>query len=106
MKDKILESDDDKHQLQAWRIRRAWKQVLGIELNMDRVSSHLRDMEEHFSLPTPLVDKVLAEIEAEKNSTAVILAELKKEPDCNRARRGGAHDNADSKTTVKSVFED
>src|SRR5262249_28230202 len=105
MKDKILESTDDKYQLQAWRVRRAWKQILGIELNMDRVANHLRDMEAHFSLPTPLVDKVLAEIESEKNSTAVILAELKKEPDGNRARRGGAHD-ADSEATIESVFED
>src|SRR5215510_3321635 len=105
MKDKILESDDDKYQLQAWRIRRAWKQILGIELNMDRVASHLRHMEEHFSLPTPLVDKVLAEIEAEKNSTAVILAELKKEPDGNRAQKGGAHD-AGNEATIDMVFED
>ena len=89
MKDKTLEPIDDKYQLQAWRIRRSWKRVLGIELNMDRVANHLRNMEESFSLPTPLVNKVLAEIEAERNSTAVILAELKKEPDGNRARRGG-----------------
>src|SRR5215813_62004 len=105
MKNKILQSTDDKYQLQAWRIRRAWKRALGIELNMDRVASRLRHMEEHFSLPTPLVDKVLADIEAEKNSTAVILAEQKKEPDCNRARRGGAHDSG-KEATIESVFED
>jgi hypothetical protein len=66
MKKNILEPQDDRYQLQAWRIRRAWKQVLGIELNMDRLADHLRDIGEHFSAPTPLVDKLLAEIEAEK----------------------------------------
>jgi hypothetical protein len=106
MKTKILEAEDDKYRLQAWRIRRAWKQVLGIELNMDRLIAHLRDMAGRFSAPTPLVDKVLAEIEAGENSAVVILAELKKEPDGDRARRGGAHDKADSESTIDNVFED
>src|SRR5262245_31495770 len=105
MKNIILESHDDKDQLKTWPILRAWKTATGIELNMDWFESRLSHKDEHYRLPSRLVDKVLAEIEAEKNSTAVILAEQKKEPDCNRARRGSAHDSG-KEATIESVFED
>lgn len=107
MKAETLELKDgtEKYQLQAWRICRAWKQVLGIKLDMDRVEKHLRNMDKHFSAPTPGADKALAKIEAEKKSKVVVLAELK-EPGGNRAREGGAHEIDSASTLEDSVFED
>jgi hypothetical protein len=95
----------EKYQLQAWRICRAWKQTLGVRLDVDRVAKHLCDMEKYFSVPTPLVDKILAEVEAARKSKIVVLAEIK-EPGGNRARKGDAHETDSASALEKSVFED
>jgi hypothetical protein len=107
MKAEILELKDgtEEYQLQAWRICRAWKQILGIKLAMDRVAKQLRDMDKHLSAPTPLADKVLAEMEQEKKSKLVVLAELK-EPGGNWAREGGAYERDSTSTLESSVFEE
>ena len=104
MKTQITELTDDgkQYELEAWRICRAWKKILGINLNMDRVAKNLRDNNEHYSAPTPLVDKILAGIDREK---AVVLAEIK-EPGGNRARKGDAHETDSASALEKSVFED
>jgi hypothetical protein len=99
-------NNDEDIRLQAWRICRAWKETLAIELDKDRVADHLRDMADHFAAPTLLADKVLADIEAEKKSKVVVLAELKKEPDGNRAQKGDANDTRDEGAVRDTVFED
>ena len=107
MKTEILDLNDgtEKYQVQAWRICRGWKQILDIKLDMNRIAKHLHDIEKDFSVPTPLADKILAEIETEKKSKVVVLAELK-EPGGNRAREGGAHEVDSASTVENSVFED
>lgn len=104
MKQEAFELDDEDYQVQAWRICQAWQKILGIKLNMDRVAEHLRIRNKVFSAPTPLADKVLAEVEARRKSKVKVLAEIK-EPGGNRAQKGGAH-ATHSTRTVDSVFED
>jgi hypothetical protein len=103
MKQEILAIDKDgqDYQLQAWRIGQAWRKILAINLDMDRVAEHLRLQNKIFSAPAPLADKAL--VEAGKKSKVKVLAEIK-EPGCNRAQKGGAH--AHGTRTVDSVFED
>jgi hypothetical protein len=105
MEGRTLGFDDgvDHNRLQAWRICRAWKQILGIKLDVNVIAKQLRNMK-HFSEPTPSADKVLAQIEVEKKSQVVVLAEIK-EPGGNRARKGGAHDTGGESTVKISIFE-
>ena len=105
MKQEILAIDQagQDYQLQAWRICQAWRKILGINLDMDRVAEHLRQQNKFFSAPTSLVDKALAELEADRKSKVKVLAEIK-EPGGNRAQKGDAH--AQGTRTIDSVFED
>jgi hypothetical protein len=59
--------------IEAWRICRAWKRILGVTLNPERVAQHLRRLDCH--RPTPLADQVLAE--CENQSRVEVLAEIK-----------------------------
>jgi len=59
--------------IEAWRICRAWKRILGVTLNPKRVASHLKQID--FHKPTPLVDGVLAD--CENQSSIEVLAEIK-----------------------------
>jgi len=98
-------SDQERYRLQAWRICRAWKNILGIKLNVDNVAEPLRDVDEYFSQPTPLADKALAEIETKQRRSKIkVLAEIK-EPGGNRAQKGDAHAHS-TRTVGSSVFED
>src|SRR5262249_44620641 len=58
--------------IEAWRICRAWKRILGVTLNLERVAAHLRRIDRH--RPAPLVDRVLAECET--RSRVDVLAEI------------------------------
>ena len=59
--------------IEAWRICRAWKRILGVTLNAEQVALHLKRIDCH--RPTPLVDRVLAECETQ--SRVEVLAEIK-----------------------------
>ena len=97
MKQETFEIDNDgqEDQLRAWRICQAWRKILGIKLNQDRVTEHLRSINELFSAPTPLADKALVQ-----TSKVIVLAELKKEPGGNRAQKGGTHGTENNASTV------
>ena len=59
--------------VEAWRICRAWKRILGVTLHPRMVASHLKRLDCH--RPTPLVDQVLRQCENE--SRVEVLAEIK-----------------------------
>ena len=73
--------------VEAWRICRAWKRILGVTLNATRVASHLKQIDCH--RPTPLVDRVLAE--CEDQSKVEVLAEIKSRA-ATRLRKENADD--------------
>jgi hypothetical protein len=79
-------------ELEAWRICRAWKRILGVTLNPGRVASHLKRVDCY--RPTPLVDQVLTE--CENQSRVEVLAEMKSRA----ATRLGKENGNDEKWTV------